>query len=117
MTLDPLVSLLVAVVVLLIGTMINRRVRSLSRFDIPDPITGSLLFTAVASLAWAASGFELTIDQTVKPVLLLMFFAGVGMCADLRMLKQGGKALALFLVILLPFIIVQNAVGASPPNR
>ena len=42
-----------------------------------------------------------------------MFFAGVGMCADLRMLKQGGKALVIFLLVLLPFIIVQNAVGVA----
>ena len=111
--LDPLVSLLVAVVVLLIGTMVNRRVRILSHYNIPDPITGGLLFAAAASAVWAVNGFQLAIDQTVKPVLLLMFFAGVGMCADLRMLKQGGKALAIFLVILLPFIIVQNAVGVG----
>jgi ESS family glutamate:Na+ symporter len=113
MTLDPLVSLLVAVVVLLIGTMVNRRVRILSHYNIPDPITGGLLFAAIASAAWAATGFQVTIDQTIKPTLLLMFFAGVGLCADLRMLKQGGKALAIFLVILLPYILVQNAVGIS----
>ena len=48
MTLDPLVSLLAAVVVLLIGTAVNRRVALLSRYNIPDPITGGLLFAAVA---------------------------------------------------------------------
>jgi ESS family glutamate:Na+ symporter len=112
-TLDPLVSLLIAVTVLLIGTLVNRRVAFLSKYNIPDPITGGLLFAVVASAAWAATGFQVNIDQTVKPVLLLMFFAGVGMCADLRMLKQGGKALAIFLVILFPFIIVQNAVGMA----
>jgi ESS family glutamate:Na+ symporter len=113
MSLDPLVSLLLAVVVLLIGTMVNRRVRVLSHYNIPDPITGGLLFAAAASAVWAVNGFQLSIDQTVKPVLLLMFFAGVGMCADLRMLKQGGKALAIFLVVLLPYIIVQNSVGVA----
>jgi ESS family glutamate:Na+ symporter len=35
----------------------------------------------------------------------------VGLCADLRMLKQGGKALAIFLVVLFPYILVQDAVG------
>ena len=55
--------------------------------------------------------YRVAFDQTVKPVLLLMFFAGVGMCADLSKLKQGGKALVIFLLVLLPFIIVQNAVG------
>jgi ESS family glutamate:Na+ symporter len=113
LNLDPLHSLLAAVVVLLIGTVVNSKIALLSKYNIPDPITGGLLFAAVASLAWAATDFKVTIDQTIKPTLLLMFFAGVGMCADLRMLKQGGKALAIFLVILFPFILVQNAVGVA----
>jgi glutamate:Na+ symporter, ESS family len=111
MSLDPLGSLLAAVVVLLIGTLINRRVALLAKYNIPDPITGGLLFAALASVAWLAVGFRAGIDQTIKPVLLLMFFAGVGMCADLRMLKRGGKALAIFLVVLFPYILVQNVVG------
>jgi len=104
-------SLLAALVVLLAGTMINRRVSILSRYNIPDPITGGLVFAAVASLVWAAAAVKVDIDQTFKPVLLLMFFAGVGMCADLRMLGRGGRALVLFLVVLFPFILVQDAVG------
>jgi glutamate:Na+ symporter, ESS family len=110
-TLSPLHSLLVAVLVLLGGTFVNRKVGLLSRYNIPAPITGGLLFAALASAAWAAKGFQLTIDQTLKPTLLLMFFAGVGMCADLRMLAKGGKALAVFLLVLFPFILVQNGVG------
>ena len=111
MSLDPVVSLLVAVLVLLIGTVVNRKVNLLSRYNIPDPITGGLLFAAIASVVWVITDYRVAFDQTVKPVLLLMFFAGVGMCADLSKLKQGGKALVIFLLILLPFIIVQNAVG------
>jgi glutamate:Na+ symporter, ESS family len=113
MSLDPLHSLLAAVFVLLVGTLVNRNVGVLSKYNIPDPITGGLLFAAIASVAWAATDFQITIDQTIKPTLLLMFFAGVGMCADLRMLKQGGKALAIFLVVLFPFILVQNGVGVA----
>ena len=113
MSLDPVGSLLAAVVVLLIGTLINRRVPFLAKYNIPDPITGGLLFAVCASVILAASGFKLGVDQTIKPLLLLMFFAGVGMCADLRMLKQGGKALAIFLLVLFPYILVQNSVGVS----
>ncbi|HZA94983.1 MAG TPA: sodium/glutamate symporter, partial [Burkholderiaceae bacterium] len=111
MSLDPLVSLLAAVIVLLIGTAVNRKVALLSKYNIPDPITGGLLFAAIASVVWVITDFRVTFDQTIKPVLLLMFFAGVGMCADLTKLKQGGKALVIFLLILAPFIFVQNAVG------
>ena len=113
MSLDPLISLLVAVFVLLIGTAVNLKVAILSKYNIPDPITGGLLFAAIASVVWAVTDFRITFDQTIKPVLLLMFFAGVGMCADLSKLKQGGKALVIFLLVLLPFIIVQNAVGVA----
>jgi ESS family glutamate:Na+ symporter len=113
MNLDPLSSLLAAVVVLLIGTLVNRRVALLSKYNIPDPITGGLLFAVIASIVLAASGFKLGIDQTIKPTLLLMFFAGVGMCADLRQLGKGGKALAIFLLVLFPFILVQNTVGIA----
>ena len=113
MSLDPLYSLLAAVVVLLIGTAVNRKVGFLSRYNIPDPITGGLLFAAVASIAWAATDFQVAIDQTIKPTLLLMFFAGVGMCANLRQLKQGGKALVVFLLVLFPYILVQNGVGVA----
>ena len=113
MSLDPLTSLLAAVVVLLIGTMVNRSVPLLSRYNIPHPITGGLLFAVVASIVWLSLSFKVGIDQTIKPVLLLMFFAGVGMCADLRTLGAGGKALAIFLVVLFPYIIVQNFAGVA----
>ncbi len=113
MSLDPLASLLAATVVLLIGSLLNRRIGMLSRYNIPDPITGGLLFAALASLVFAATDFRLEIDQTLKPVLLLMFFAGVGMCADLRMLGRGGRALLIFLLVLFPYILVQNGVGIA----
>jgi ESS family glutamate:Na+ symporter len=110
---SPLSSLLAGVVVLLIGTLVNRRVALLSKYNIPDPITGGLLFAVVASVALVVMDVRVEIDQTIKPLLLLMFFAGVGMSADLRMLGRGGKALAIFLVILFPYILVQDAVGVA----
>jgi ESS family glutamate:Na+ symporter len=113
MSLDPLGSLLAAVVVLLIGALLNRKVGFLAKYNIPEPITGGLLFAAIAAVVSAASGFKVSIDQTIKPLLLLMFFAGVGMCADLRMLGRGGKALVIFLIVLFPYILVQNTVGVA----
>ena len=113
MQLNPLTSLLAATVVLLIGTHLNRRIGFLSRYNIPDPITGGLLFACLAALMSAVFSFRVDIDQTIKPTLLLMFFSGVGMCADLRLLKRGGKALLLFLLILFPYILVQNLVGVA----
>jgi ESS family glutamate:Na+ symporter len=113
MTFGALGSLLAAIAMLLIGTLVNRKVAVLSRYNIPDPVTGGLIFAVLASVALATIDFKLTFDHTVKPLFLLMFFSGVGLCADLRMLKRGGKALLIFLVVLLPYIVLQNVVGVG----
>ncbi|MDN3919682.1 sodium/glutamate symporter [Roseateles violae] len=113
MSLDPLGSLFAALLVLLIGALLNRKVALLARYNIPDPITGGLLFAIIAALLLAATGFRIEFTQTIKSTLLLMFFSGVGMCADLRELKRGGKALVMFLAILFPYILVQNGVGIA----
>ena len=113
LTLDPLQSLLAAVACLLLGAAVNRKVAFLARYNIPDPVTGGLLFAIVASIAAASAGAHVSLNATMKPTLLLMFFAGVGLTADLRLLKQGGKALALFMVVLFPFLILQNVVGIA----
>lgn len=111
MSIGPIESLLAAIAMLLIGNLVNRKVPLLSRYSIPDPITGGLVFAILASVALAFFDFSLSFDHSIKPVLLLMFFAGVGLCSDLRLLKRGGKTLPIFLALLLPFIVLQNLTG------
>lgn len=113
MSVSALGSLLTAILLLLAGTLVNRKVGMLSRYNVPDPITGGLIFAVIASVAAVTVDFEVTFDHTIKPIFLLMFFSGVGLCADLRMLKRGGKALLIFLVVLLPYIVLQNLIGVS----
>ena len=53
MTLQPVETLLAALLVLLLGRGVNRLVPLLSRYNIPEPITGGLLFASVMTLsAW-----------------------------------------------------------------
>ena len=57
---------------------------------------------------------EISLDLTVKPVLLLLFFASVGLTADLRLLAKGGAKLAVFLLaVCIPFVIAQNVLGIA----
>ena len=112
--LPALESLLAAVAVLFLGALVNRAVPLLSNYNIPDPITGGVLFAVVASLLLLAGRVEISLDLTVKPVLLLLFFASVGLTADLRLLAKGGAKLAVFLLaVCVPFVIVQNIIGIA----
>jgi len=109
--LDAITTLLVASAVLAVGRWVNGRVGFLTRFSIPDPITGGLLFTLVATLLRRGTGFGLHFDQGLSTPLLLAFFATIGLSANLATLRQGGPRLLLFLGALLPFLILQNALG------
>ena len=77
LNLNPLSSLLAAVVVLLIGTMINRKVWFLSKYNIPDPITGGLRFAALAAIAWLAVSFKVEVALSAGPFLVIILMQTV----------------------------------------
>lgn len=111
----PLVeSLLAAIAVLFLGIAANRAIPLLSNYNIPDPITGGVIFAVIAALVGYFWGMSISLDVTSKPVLLLLFFSSIGMTADLRLLAQGGAKLAIFLAaVCIPYVILQNIVGVA----
>lgn len=111
MTLQPVETLLAAVLVLLLGHLLNRLIPPLAQYNIPSPISGGLLFALGLLLAGSSTGFSLEFDVTLRPVLLLSFFAAVGLSANLALLRQGGKRLLLFVLVLAPFLVLQNLTG------
>lgn len=111
MTLTSVATLFAAAGVLLLGTVVNRLVPLLSRYAIPDPITGGLVFALLAWAAQASTGFEMRFDPVVSTPLLLGFFASVGLSADFRDLAKGGVTLIRYLVVLAPFVALQNVIG------
>jgi ESS family glutamate:Na+ symporter len=107
-------SLLAAIAVLFLGIAANRAIPLLRNYNIPDPITGGVIFAVVAALVGYFWGMSISLDVTSKPVLLLLFFASIGMTADLRLLAQGGAKLAIFLAaVCVPFVILQNIAGVA----
>ena len=111
MSLDGLLTMLEAAAVQLLGGGLNRMVGVLARYNIPDPITGGIVFALLAAAVATATGVSIAFDATLKPYLLLMFFAAVGLTADMHALVRGGRAPVLFLAVLVPFIFVQNLTG------
>jgi glutamate:Na+ symporter, ESS family len=111
MALPLLPSLLAACVVFLIGSVLAHRVPVLERYSIPGPIVGGLIFAAVALLAERTIGLTASFDTSAKTPFLLLFFAAIGLTADLALLRQGGVRLLRFVLSLFPFLVAQNALG------
>ena len=114
-SLDMYQTLAVAVVILFLGTWLKKRVKVLETFCIPSPVVGGLIFAVLACVVYAAGLMELTFDETLKNVCMIMFFTSVGFQANLKVLKSGGVSLLIFLVCVTTLIILQNvaAIGFS----
>jgi ESS family glutamate:Na+ symporter len=113
MTLDSTGTLALAAAILLAGRFLNAGITPLARYNIPQPISGGLAFAAVAAVLHAWSGLVVDTSATLRPPLLLAFFACVGLSADLGRLRKGGPKLVLFLACVVPFLMLQNAVGTT----
>ena len=114
-SLDMYQTLGVAVAVLLLGTWLKKKIAVLEKFCIPSPVVGGIVFAIVTCILYTSGTLEIGFDETLKSVCMVMFFTSVGFQANIKILKTGGKALALFLICVLALIICQNciAIGVS----
>ena len=93
---------------LMVGMVLTRKVAFLQRFCIPSPVSGGIIFSLLGLALYAWFHVELSFDDTLKDVFMLAFFTSVGYQSDLKVLKQGGKALVVMLVLLVLIITLQN---------
>ena len=108
-------TLAMAVGVLFLGGFLKKRIRFLETFCIPSPVVGGIIFAVISCLLYVFGVVEFNFDETLKNVCMVMFFTSVGFQANLKVLKSGGKALAIFLGLVIALIFMQNllAVGVS----
>lgn len=113
--LDMYQTLAAAVVVLMLGTFLKKRIHFLEKFCIPSPVIGGILFAILTCICFETGIAEFSFNDTLKEVCMVFFFTSVGFQANLKVLKKGGKSLAVFLGLVITLILAQNllAVGLS----
>lgn len=112
---DMYQTLALSVVVLMLGQFLKQKINFLEKFCIPSPVVGGLIFSVLTCILYSTGVVEFTFDDTLREVCMLFFFTSVGFQANLKVLKSGGKALAIFLGLVIALIFMQNllAVGVS----
>ena len=113
--LDMYQTLAVAVLVLLLGNFLKKRINFLEKFCIPSPVIGGLLFAIMTCICYTTGIAEFSFDDTLREVCMVFFFTSVGFQANLKVLKSGGKSLIVFLGLVIVLILLQNvtAVGLA----
>ena len=106
-----------AIILLLLGRWIKKKVNFFERFFIPAPVIGGTLFSIILLIGHQTGTFNL---DTIKPadgeisirdLLMIAFFTTVGFSASLKILKKAGRGVALFLLAATVLVILQDIVG------
>ena len=109
----PFLAVTAGIVVLFVGKALNRRVAILREYNIPEPVTGGLLFAICVLARPPASGYQITFELTARDVLLVYFFTTIGINARVSDLRAGGRPLVILLAAVAVFMLLQNGLGVA----
>ena len=115
-SLDMYQTLFAAVCVLMLGKFLRSRIHFLEKFCIPAPVIGGVLFAIFTCICYVTGIAEFEFDDILKEVCMVFFFTSVGFQANLKVLKSGGKALLLFLGLVIALILSQNFLAVGLAN-
>jgi ESS family glutamate:Na+ symporter len=110
---NALYSFTIAIILLFVGKGLTRRFNVLARYSIPEPVIGGFLCAAVVGLLYGVADIRLTFELNIRNILLLYFFAAIGIQSDIKTLKSGGKPLLILIVLASVYILLQNVLGMS----
>jgi glutamate:Na+ symporter, ESS family len=108
-----LLTFTIAIVVFFTGTGLNRLIKPLHRWNIPEAVTAGLLAAIVTLLAYKALGIEVSFSLDARDLLLLYFFTGIGLNARLDDLASGGRSFVLLLALTVAYLVIQNLIAAG----
>ena len=106
--LDMIQTAAIGALALMVGMVLTRKVALLQRYCVPSPVSGGIIFSLLTLALYGWCDVEVSFDGTLKDVFMLAFFTSVGFQSDLRVIKQGGKALLVMLGLLVVIITLQN---------
>jgi len=113
MHLDGRHTLILAILVLFLGHYVTRRFAVLTRYSIPEPVTGGLIASILLTVAAIASGVTVTFDLANRDILLVAFFTTIGLAARVPLLLAGGVLLVTLVAIAVVNIVLQNVIGVG----
>lgn len=107
------VSFTLAILLLFIGKSATQHSPLLRKYSIPEPVIGGFICAAIVGGLYYLFNIQIEFDLEVRDILLLYFFAGIGLNADFKSLISGGKPLLILTVLAVTYILLQNVLGIS----
>lgn len=103
----------IGVIMFLVGEMIVKRIQWLQKYCIPAPVVGGLIFAIIHAFGVQSGAFSFTFNQILKDFFMIGFFSTIGFMASLKIVKQGGIAIVIMLLVSIVMLVIQNIWGVS----
>lgn len=103
----------VAAVVLLLGKAMIKKIPLLSKYCIPEPVAGGVVFAVLHTLLRSVGILEVSFDGTLQTFFMMLFYCTAGFTASFRLLKKGGIQVMLFLALAGIMCILQDGTGSA----
>lgn len=102
--------------VYVVGRYLVKHSRLLTRYCIPEPVVGGLLFAILHLVLFNLGVIEVSFEPgastpTLQNLFMVCFFTTVGFSVSFSLLKKGGGPFVIFLAVASLLIVVQNVVG------
>ncbi|WP_314010868.1 sodium/glutamate symporter [Pseudostreptobacillus hongkongensis] len=110
---DMIQSIGIAVIFLIIGIRLKRKIKIFQKYCIPNPVIGGFIFSILSLILMEFNIVQFKFDTTLQNFFMIMFFTSVGFNASLSLLKKGGYKVFLFLFVSVLLIIFQNVVAVG----
>lgn len=104
-------TIALAVLALVLGDFIKKRIYVLRKFCIPTPVVGGVLVALLITALNLSGTASVSLDSSFNEFFSLLFYAGIGYTASWKLLKKGGPQVILFLVLSSILVVFQNGLG------
>jgi Na+/glutamate symporter len=112
---DALWTTAIALLLLMTGYALRKKMAFLDKYCIPAPVIGGLLMSFMLLILHHSGGSAIKFTTSLQTPLMIAFFTTVGIGGSLSSLKRGGSALIVYLFCCWGLAIFQNAFGSGLP--
>ena len=104
-------TLILEIVLCLFGNFIKNKFSIFNKVCIPTPVIGGLFFSLLIFILRKFGVLEITMDTSLMPYFLSIFFISVGFCINIFSAKGGGKLLFLYWLLCAFLGLFQNLIA------
>src|SRR5258707_1312863 len=97
--LDAVSTTALAIILLIVGRKLKSCIAFLERFCIPAPVIGGFMMALFILALRETNLATLRFDTALQTPLMVAFFTTIGIGGSLALLRAGGSALIIYLVI------------------